>query len=61
MLETLRQKVWQANVALPQNGLVLWTSGNVSARDPETNLVIIKPSGVLFDQLTPENLVIVDL
>ena len=61
MLEALRQKVWEANVALPKNGLVLWTSGNASARDPETNLVIIKPSGVLFDQLTPENLVIVDV
>lgn len=61
MLEELRQEVWQANLALPNNGLVLWTSGNVSARDPETDLVAIKPSGVLFDQLTPDNLVIVDL
>lgn len=61
MLEALRQKVWEANVALPKNGLVLWTSGNASARDPETNLVVIKPSGVLFDQLTPEKLVIVDV
>ena len=61
MLEALRQKVWEANIALPKNGLVLWTSGNASARDPETNMVVIKPSGVLFDQLTPENLVIVDV
>ena len=61
MLEALRETVWRANVALPQNGLVLWTSGNASARDPETGLVIIKPSGVLFDELTPENLVIVDV
>ena len=61
MLENLRKTVWEANVALPKNGLVLWTSGNASARDPETNLVVIKPSGVLFDQLTSENLVVVDL
>ena len=61
MLENLRKTVWEANVALPKNGLVLWTSGNASARDPETNLVVIKPSGVLFDQLTLENLVVVDL
>lgn len=60
-LETLRQQVWEANLALPKNRLVLWTSGNASARDPESSLVVIKPSGVLFDDLTPENLVIVDL
>jgi L-ribulose-5-phosphate 4-epimerase len=61
MLEKLRKTVWEANVALPQNGLVLWTSGNASGRDPETGLVVIKPSGVLFDDLTPENLVVVDV
>ena len=61
MLEKLRQDVWAANLALPKNGLVLWTSGNASARDPETNLVVIKPSGVHFEDLTPDNLVIVDL
>lgn len=61
MLDELRQKVWEANVALPANDLVRWTSGNASGRDPETNYVAIKPSGVLFDQLTPENIVIVDL
>ncbi|MGB1287340.1 MAG: L-ribulose-5-phosphate 4-epimerase [Aggregatilineales bacterium] len=59
--ESLRQQVLDANLALPKHRLVLWTSGNASARDPETNLVIIKPSGVLFDDLTVENLVIVDL
>ncbi len=61
MLEKLRQEVWRANMALPANGLVTWTSGNVSGRDPETNLVVIKPSGVLFEELTPENMVVVDL
>lgn len=61
MLESLKQDVWKANLALPQNGLVLWTSGNASARDPETGYVVIKPSGVLFDELKPEDLVVVDV
>ncbi len=61
LLTDLRKKVWKDNTALPANGLVLWTSGNVSARDPESNLVVIKPSGVHFEDLTPENLTIVDL
>ena len=61
MLESLREQVWQANVALPTEGLVTWTSGNVSGRDPETNLMVIKPSGVLFDDLTPADLVVVDM
>lgn len=61
MLEKLRQEVWKANLDLPKNGLVKWTSGNVSGRDPETNLIIIKPSGVQFDQLKAEDLVVVDL
>jgi L-ribulose-5-phosphate 4-epimerase len=61
MLEKLRLEVYRANMALPANNLVTWTSGNVSGRDPETNLVVIKPSGVLFEELTPENMVIVDL
>lgn len=61
MLEQLRQLVWEANMQLPKNGLVMWTSGNVSGRDPETNLVFIKPSGVNFEQLRAEDLVVVDL
>lgn len=61
ILEQLREQVWQANVALPNEGLVAWTSGNVSGRDSETNLMVIKPSGLLFDQLTPDNLVVVDM
>ncbi|MEO1248972.1 MAG: L-ribulose-5-phosphate 4-epimerase [Pseudomonadota bacterium] len=60
-LPELRQAVYEANMALPKTGLVKWTSGNASGRDPETNLVAIKPSGVLFDKLTPELLVLVDL
>jgi L-ribulose-5-phosphate 4-epimerase len=61
MLESLRDQVWRANMALPANHLVAWTSGNVSGRDKETGLVVIKPSGVLFEELTPENMAIVDL
>ncbi len=61
MLEQLRKLVWQVNMALPANQLVAWTSGNASARDPETGLVVIKPSGVLFEDLTPENMAIVDM
>ncbi|NMA71078.1 MAG: hypothetical protein GX961_04075, partial [Firmicutes bacterium] len=61
MLEALRQAVWEANIRLPKEGLVTMTSGNASGRDPETGLVVIKPSGVLYDQMTPEDLVIVDL
>jgi L-ribulose-5-phosphate 4-epimerase len=61
MLEKLRQEVWTCNLELPKNDLVKMTSGNVSGRDPETNLVVIKPSGVRYERLTAENLVVVDL
>lgn len=61
MLEHLRQEVWKLHLELPKNNLVAWTSGNVSARDPETGLVVIKPSGVKYEDLTPDNLIIVDL
>ena len=61
MLEELKQRVWQCNVDLLRWGLVVWTGGNVSGRDPQTGLVAIKPSGVLYDVLKPEDLVVVDL
>lgn len=61
MYDALRTEVCLANKKLKENGLVRWTSGNVSCRIPDTNLVIIKPSGLDFDDLTPENMVIVDL
>ena len=60
LLKELREEVCRANIALAENGLVTWTSGNVSGRDPETGLVVIKPSGVKFEDLSPENMVIVD-
>lgn len=61
LLQTLREEVYQCNMLLPANDLVKMTSGNVSGRDHETNLVVIKPSGVPYEKLKPENLVIVDL
>jgi L-ribulose-5-phosphate 4-epimerase len=60
MLEKLRREVCRWNQELPRNGLVAWTSGNVSGRDPKTGLIVIKPSGVVYEALTPENMVIVD-
>ncbi|WP_435620364.1 L-ribulose-5-phosphate 4-epimerase [Thermoanaerobacterium thermosulfurigenes] len=61
MLENLKQRVYKMNMMLPKNNLVTMTSGNVSGRDPETNLVVIKPSGVLYDDMTPDDMVVVDL
>lgn len=60
-LEALRRQVHQLNLELPRNGLVAWTSGNVSGRDPSTGLVVIKPSGLPYADLTPDALVVVDL
>jgi L-ribulose-5-phosphate 4-epimerase len=61
MLEILRQQLYELHLELPRNGLVTWTSGNVSARDPESGYVVIKPSGVRYEQLRPAQMVIVDL
>ncbi len=60
-LADLRAEVCRLNCELPKAGLVTWTSGNVSVRDPKTGLIVIKPSGVKFEDLTPANQVIVDL
>ena len=61
MLEQLRQELYELHLELPKNNLVAWTSGNVSARDPGTGLVVIKPSGVRYERLRPEHMVVVDL
>lgn len=61
MLESLRDHLCSLHLELPKNGLVAWTSGNVSARDPATGLVVIKPSGVRYEDLRPELMVVVDL
>src|SRR5512138_257211 len=61
LLAQLRDIVWKCNLELPKNGLVVMTSGNVSGRDPETGLVVIKPSGADYDKLNPQDMVVVDL
>ncbi len=61
LLMKLREEVCALHAELPRNNLVAWTSGNISGRDPETNLVVIKPSGIKFDDLRPENMVVVDI
>lgn len=61
MLEQLKELVCKLNLELPRKGLVAWTSGNVSGRDAQTGYVAIKPSGVLYENLTPDKIVIVDL
>jgi len=61
LLEELREQVWRLHLELPRNGLVRWTGGNVSARAPQTDYVVIKPSGVHYESLRPEHLVTVSL
>ncbi len=61
MLEQLKQEVCKANLLLPKHGLVTFTWGNVSAVDRETGLVVIKPSGVEYDEMTADDMVVVDL
>lgn len=61
MLEELKKAVYEANMDLPRYGLVTFTWGNVSAIDRETGLFVIKPSGVDYDKLTPEDMVVMDL
>lgn len=61
MLNKLKEQVCKLHLELPKNQLVAWTSGNVSARDPASNLVVIKPSGLLYEDLRPELMVVVDL
>ena len=61
MLEELKKLVYEANMELPKYGLVTFTWGNVSAIDRETGYFVIKPSGVEYDKLTPEDMVVVDL
>ena len=61
MLEKLKEEVYKANLELPAKGLVLFTWGNVSAIDREKGLVVIKPSGVEYDKMKVEDMVVVDL
>ena len=61
MLEFLKQAVYEANMELPRRGLVTYTWGNVSGIDREKGLVVIKPSGVSYEDLTPDKLVVLSL
>ncbi|MBQ4208020.1 MAG: L-ribulose-5-phosphate 4-epimerase AraD, partial [Clostridia bacterium] len=60
-MEQLKQTVLKANLLLPKHNLVTFTWGNVSAIDRETNLVVIKPSGVSYETMTAADMVVVDL
>ena len=61
VLDDIRSVVCHLNVELPRHNLVAWTSGNVSARDPSTGFVVIKPSGIRYEDLTPASMVVIDL
>jgi len=61
MLEKLKQEVFQANLDLVKHGLVIFTWGNVSAIDRTKGLIVIKPSGVSYDEMKPEDIVVLDL
>ena len=61
MLEALKRSVYEANMLLPKYGLVTFTWGNVSGIDEETGIFAIKPSGVEYDKLTPDDMVLMDL
>ena len=61
MLEQLKKEVYEANMELPKRGLITYTWGNVSGIDRESGLFVIKPSGVDYDKLSPEDMVVMDL
>lgn len=61
MLKKLKEQVYEANMLLPRHQLVTFTWGNVSGIDREKGLYVIKPSGVPYDELTPEDMVVMDL
>ena len=61
MLEELKKRVFEQNISLVKHGLVVLTWGNVSAKDEETGLVVIKPSGVPYDTMKVEDMVVVDI
>ena len=61
MLEQLKKEVYEANMLLPKYGLVTFTWGNVSGIDREQGLFVIKPSGVEYEKLTPDDMVVMSL
>jgi len=56
VIDKLREEVCALHAELPRNGLVAWTSGNLSARVPGEDLMVIKPSGLAYEELTPESM-----
>lgn len=60
MLEKLKEELVDLHLELPKNNLVVWTGGNVSARDPETGLIVIKASGIRYEEMRPQHMVVVD-
>lgn len=61
MFEKLKEELVQLHLELPKNRLVAWTSGNVSQRDAETGCVVIKASGIRYEEMKPEHMVVVDM
>lgn len=61
MLEALKQSVYEANIELVKQGLVIYTWGNVSGYDEKSKLIVIKPSGLSYDKMSPSDMVVVDL
>ena len=61
MLKELKEQVYEANMLLPKHSLVTFTWGNVSGIDRGSGLMVIKPSGVDYDKLRPEDMVVVEL
>lgn len=61
MLENLKKELVELHLELPKNHLVVWTGGNVSARDPQSGMVAIKASGIPYEELTPDHMVVVDM
>lgn len=61
MLERIKEELVQLHLELPKNDLVRWTGGNVSARDPETGLVVIKASGIRYEDMRPQHMIVMDL
>ncbi len=61
MLEQLKKQLVQLHLELPKNNLVMWTGGNVSARDPKTGLVVIKASGIRYEDMQSKHMVVVDI
>lgn len=61
MLKKIREELAELHQELPKNNLVMWTGGNVSTRDPETGLVVIKASGIRYEEMQSKHMVVVDM